>query len=245
LCGGATDDVGWPQATAIAPTFTQHNTAACSDSDAVCQACAALTRAETFQALVRRLGLPIKVTTKDGRPWVQAGWHCYSHLVSEDGHYEAPHPARMREVLLDPPAGRWVLTINTSGQKHTLFRAVIASSRDYFPVQFDEERVWITRADFVACLAAWEYLAALGCGKDGIETGRYHPADTMRAGLAAWWPAEAAMAPWRADPALVSVIRHVARSAKTIAEAGEAIMRAPKTAPAAASAQSLAQGLLF
>lgn len=218
LCGGETLGIGWSQETAIAPTFTQHNTAKRHDSDAVCQGCAALTKAETYQAMIKRLGLPIKI-------WTQCGWHSYSHYIREDGHYEAPVPSRMREILLDPPSGHWLLTVNSSGQKHTIFRGTIATSRDYFPVQVDEETVWIAHANFLAALAAWEHLAALGCGKAGIETGRYHPADTMRAGLAAWRPAEAAMAPWRAFPGLVTIVRHVARSAKTIADAGEAITR--------------------
>ena len=215
LCGGSTGGVGWPQRLAIAPTFTQHNTAACADSDAVCQSCAAVTRAESFQALVARRGLPLKV-------WTQCGWHSYSHYVREDGGYEAPTPSRMRAILLEPPDGRWLLTLNTTGQKHTIFRARVATTPAWFPVQLDEETLWTSAADLRECLAAFEALAAIGCGKDGIQTGRYHPADTMRAGVALWRPAEAAMAPWRdANPLLVALVRVIAHSAKTIAAARE------------------------
>lgn len=223
LCGGATHGMGWPQHAAIAPTFTQHNTAAVSDSDAVCRSCVALTRAETFQAMVRARGLGLKT-------WTQCGWHSYSHLVLEDGRYDAPVPSRMRDVLLTPPAGRWLLAINTTGKKHTIFRGRVASAADFFPVQVDEESLWIAGGDFAACLAGFERLTALGCGKDGIETGRYHPADTMRAGLRRWREAEEAFAPWRErQPGLVGLVRIVARSAKAMEELG--LAEAPESPP--------------
>src|SRR5690606_40393454 len=63
----------WPQPAAIAPTFTQVDFAVVEDSGTVCRACAALTKAATFQEVVRARGMDVKL-------WTQAGWHCYSHL---------------------------------------------------------------------------------------------------------------------------------------------------------------------
>lgn len=216
LCGGETGGVGWRQTDAIAPTFTQHNMAQRGDCGAVCQACASLTRAESFQALVARKQLSIKT-------WKQCGWHSYSHFIREDGHYEAPTPSRMREILLNPPVGRWLLTLNTTGKKHTIFRASVASSAVWFPLQVDEETIWTGVEEFVGCLGAFERLTALGCGKDGVQTGRYHPADTMRAGLGNWLPAERVMAEWRdRRPALVALVRIVAQSASLHGSSGRA-----------------------
>ena len=212
LCGGATNGAGWPQAIAIAPTFTQHNLACCGASDAVCQACAATMAPEAFQAMVRARNLPLKT-------WAQCGWHSYSHFIRDTGAYEAPVPSRSREIMLDPPPGWWLLALNTTGKKHTIFRARVATERGRFPVQVDEDTLWVRHAEYRACLAAFERLTALGCGKDGVETGRYHPADTMRAGLAPWREAEDAMAPWRERaPGLVGLVRLVARSAKAQAQ---------------------------
>lgn len=200
LCGGATGSAGWPQATAIAPTFTQHNIAKCADSDAVCQSCAALTRAETFQAMVAARGLPIKT-------WTQAGWHSYSHLIRDDGHYAAPTRREMRAILLDPPSGRWLLCINTTGQKHTIFRGAVATGRSMFPVQMDETTVWCRAADLRTCMADFEALCALGFSKDSILLGSYHHAQMLKVGLPRWEPAEARIAPWReTHPDLMALV---------------------------------------
>lgn len=226
LCGGETAGEGWPQALAIAPTFTQHNTAKCCDSDAVCQPCAAVTRAESFQAIVTTRALPIKT-------WTQCGWHSYSHFIRETGHYEAPVPSRVREILTAPPPGRWLLCLNTSGQKHTIFRATVASDRDCFPVQIDEDTLWVRHGAFLACLADFERLAALGAGRDEIATGDYHPETARRAGLAAWRQAEEVMRPWRSDhPGLVDLVAICARSRKWFAENCAADAPAPSLAVA-------------
>ena len=152
LCGGPTDGEGWPQATAIAPTFTQHNAAKAGDSDAVCQSCAALTRAATFQAMVTTRGLPLKV-------WTQCGWHSYSHHIREDGHYEAPAPDAARSILIDPPAGRWMLCLNTTGKKHTIFRGAVSQSRGAYPVQVDETTVWCRRDRLPSPVPLWRSFA--------------------------------------------------------------------------------------
>lgn len=237
LCGGQAGDKPWPQPVAIAPTFTQHNTARASDSDAVCQSCAALTRAASFQAMVAARALPIKT-------WTQAGWHSYSHHIREDGHYEAPGPERQREIALGPPEGRWMLCLNTTGKKHTIFRGVVATSRDRFPVQMDETTVWCKRDTLTACLADFEALCALGFAKDGILAGVYHPAQLLKVGLARWSPAEERMVPWRADhPDLLTLVHAIARGPRHFPEVKPAVYR-PIPAIAAADAAPM-QGSLF
>lgn len=222
LCGGDTAGVGWRQADAVAQTFTQHNCAALPDSDAVCRACVAFTRAETFQALVRARSLPIKITTKDGRPWVQAGWHCYSHLVTGAGSYEAPVPSRVRAILLDPPPPPFALGLNPSGQKHSLFRTRIASSREVFPVHFDERTFVVDRARFARLLDNVEHMGRLGFSRKQTITGRYHPESIRRAGLAVWRTGEAAVRPWRdGEPDLMALAAWTARGPKWFSEHSE------------------------
>ena len=204
LCGGETGGAGWPQATAIAPTFTQHNTAKAGDSDAVCQSCASLTRAETYQEMVKSRGLPIKI-------WTQAGWHSYSHLILEDGTYSAPTRTEARSIVMDPPSCAWLLCLNTTGKKHTIFRATVARGRDLFPVQMDETTVWCRAAELRQCMADFEALCALGFSKDSILSGDYHPAQMLKVGIARWRPAEDRIAVWRRDyPDLIALVHFVA-----------------------------------
>ena len=207
LCGGETDGIGWPQSVAIAPTFTNHNQARAPQSDAVCQSCAALTRPESWQSVIAARAMPVKT-------WVQAGWHSYSHFVQGDGAYECPKPGRVREILLSPPDGEWLLAINPSGQKHTKFKGQVSRDGEAWCVQFDENRIYATTDDFTACIAVFEAVTALGFAKDDALSGRYNPTATMRAGVSKWRAAEAGLKPWReARPDLMELVHFCALSA--------------------------------
>ena len=221
LCSGPTDGRGWQQADAFPGTFTQFSCAVLPDSDAVCQPCVAMTTGAVFKTLVTARGLDIKL-------WSQCGWHSYSHLVTGRGDYEAPKPGRVREILLDPPEPPFVLGLNPSGQKHSLFRTRVAASRDLFPLHYDERTFMVGRGRFAALLTDLERMSALGFSKEQSETGRYHPESIRRAGLAAWRAGEARMALWRAsEPDLLDLAAWVGRGPKWFADNGQAIERAP------------------
>lgn len=206
LCGGPTDGIGWRQGDAIAPTFTQNNLAKTQDSETVCRACATLTKAASFQAAVASHGLDIKM-------WVQAGWHSYSHLFIAPGTYECPRPSRVREILLDPPAQPFLLTINASGQKHTVFRGRVCVDRDLIPVHFDDETFDVDRARFADVLGALEALSEAGFSKDSTLSGRYHPEAVRRCGLARWRALEEAVRPFRErEYRLLSLAHYCGRS---------------------------------
>jgi len=206
LCGGDTEGQGWPQPAAIAPTFTQVDFAVVEDSGTVCRACAALTKAATFQEVVRARGMDVKL-------WTQAGWHCYSHLFVYPDVYECPKPSRVRELLLDPPDAPFLLCINATGQKHTIFRGRIATSRDLFPVHYADETFDVSRVRFAEVLETLEALSALGISKDQSVSGRYHPESLRRAGLAAWRPLEERMKRWRdEEPMLLALVHWCGRS---------------------------------
>lgn len=206
LCGGPTDGVGWPRAVAIAPTFTNHNVAAVPTSDAVCEACVATSHGDAWRAygLTRPdLGL------KTAQP---LAWRSYSHLFVWPHHHECPQRARLRALLRDPPPPPFLLVVAESGQKHILFRARVAWSRERFPVQLEEDTVRVERARFAQVLAAFEALYALGFSKDSVLTGRYHSGQLAAVGLRAWRAAEAAFAPYRLEePALVRLAHYCAQ----------------------------------
>lgn len=190
LCGGAIDAPGWSRDDAFPDTFTNVNLARVPDSRTVCQACAAVSRGESWAAYAARRP-DLALVTKH-----PISWRSYPHAITADAH-EVPSAARWRALLLDPPAPPFVFVIPESKQKHLLFRAAVAYSRDRYPVQLEEDQVVVDRAAFAACLAAIEALLALGFPRDAARSGRYGQEAIRRAGLAAWRAAEAAAAPWR------------------------------------------------
>lgn len=195
LCGAGIER-GWPLSEALAPTFTQHNEARCSDSGAICAPCVAILDGAVFKDMVRARdvrdprGDPLKL-------WSQCGWHSYSHYIHERGVYEAPNPARMRELLCDPLPGKWLMGVNTTGKKHTIFRAEVCDGSDIC-VQIDEARIRLSRADFVRVLAAVEAALEAGASRDEIRTGLWHPETLRRAGMKAFRRVSDELAFWRA-----------------------------------------------
>lgn len=190
LCGGPTHGVGWPWKRAIKPTFTNHNNASCLTSQTICQPCVAMQSKETWEAYVAarpELGL------KTGHA---LSWRSYSHAFSAAGH-TCPMRTAWRDWVLDPPEPPFLFVIATSGQKHILFRATVANSRDSFPVQLEEETLWVNREDLAECVRAFERIYALGFSKDSILSGDYHPAQAMKVGVAELREADAAIRPWR------------------------------------------------
>lgn len=236
LCGGEAGLMPWKRADAISSTFASLSVAKCPDSPVACQSCAALTRGETWRGVIERR----KMTTKT---WGTVNWHSYSHFVCDDGSYECPVPKRIREILISPPDQKWLLGVNTTGMKHTIYRSRVNSGGPSWAVAFDETLIISSKDDFSACLAAFERLTALGFSKDDIRSGRYSPAATMRAGLAAWQEAEASMRPWRNDrPDLMDLAHYCALSASAL---GFDFTAKNKPLPGANPAPAPAQGSLF
>ena len=103
-----------------------------------------------------------------------------------------------------------------SGQKHLIFRAKIAMSRDLFPLQFEEDTVMLNRARFAPILTDFERLYGMGFPKDSIVTGRYHAGQLMKVNRSAWHDAERQMALHRRlSPQYVAICHLVAQKART------------------------------
>ena len=93
-----------------------------------------------------------------------------------------PTRAEMRGWLLDPPEPPFTICIAESGQKHIMPFAVQAQSRDYYPVQFESDCLWIDRAEFARRLTAYEQLMAMGFSKAEIDAGEWR-SDRLMAAL--------------------------------------------------------------
>lgn len=189
LCGAATGGAGWHRS-ALPPTYTNWNLCAVPASQTICQPCMALAGSDTWRDYVAahpeaglKAGLPLS-------------WRTYSHAFTVTGH-ECPNRKRWRELLLHPPEPPFLFVITESGQKHLIFRAQVAYSRDVYPVQVEEDLLLVNREAFAACLVAFERLYALGFSKDSIRDQRYHPAQLLKVGPVVWGNAEEAFAAFR------------------------------------------------
>ncbi|HWO99184.1 MAG TPA: hypothetical protein VNL74_00950 [Methylococcus sp.] len=141
-------------------------------------------------------------------------WRTYSHVFAE-GLHDCPTRDRWRGWLLKPPTPPFLFVVATSGQKHLIFRARIAHDRESFPVQFEEETLFVGRRDFADCLADFEALYALGFSKDSILDGTYHPAQLIKVGLAIWRPLEEKIERWRRkSPDLIRLAHFCAQKAE-------------------------------
>lgn len=256
LCDGETDGVGWWRDTAIPSTFTNHNQARCLTSESLCQPCAAMASKATWE---RYVAAHPEKGLKTGHAM---SWRCYSHVFSPSipGGHDSPNRARWRQWLLDPPDPPFLFVVAESGQKHLIFRARIAYSRDRFPVQVEEDRIFVDRQRLALCLDAFEWLYQMGFTKDEVRLGEYSQARVLAAGLGRWRAAENAFVSWRQmEPDLVRLAHFVAelpaeereRRAARAAEhaktstAPEPAPAPPPPTPEPEPAPSGRQGVLF
>jgi hypothetical protein len=79
----------------------------------------------------------------------------------------------IREWLVNPPDPPFTIAIAESGQKHILFLAKEAQSKDVFPVQFELDSIMVNRSFLIKTLNYFEQLMELGCTKTEIVSGQY------------------------------------------------------------------------
>lgn len=95
-----------------------------------------------------------------------------------------PKRTEIREWLLNPPEPPFTIAIAESGQKHVLFLAQTAYSRDCFPVQFEMDQL-VINSSFKALLDHYEALLNAGFSKTEIDSGEYR-ADRVMEHFAEW-----------------------------------------------------------
>lgn len=79
----------------------------------------------------------------------------------------------LREWLVNPPEPPFTIAIAESGQKHILFLAQEALSREMFPVLFELDLIYINHYQFTDLLNTFEKLMQFDCTKTEILTGQY------------------------------------------------------------------------
>lgn len=172
LCGATPA----PNKLALKNTFTAHCFAKFPDSDHLCDRCqfSIDTRANYWNEAKGKYSLLYARNWS----WLYQG----SNLISPvfDGEHEGFPVVKnlatrieMRDWLLNPPEPPFTMAIAESGQKHILFLAQEAQSKDLFPVQFEMDSVIVRRAEFSSLLIFFEQLMILGASKTEILTGKY------------------------------------------------------------------------
>ena len=124
--------------------------------------------------------------------------------------------AQMRGWLLNPPAPPFTIAIAESGQKHILPWAQEGLDRNYVPVQFELESLWIDRAEFADLLGHFEALMGLEFSKTEILSGEYHSDRLMRA-IGQYLPHDDAVARYRGGR-LLQLVNHVAQKPEALPE---------------------------
>ena len=157
-------------------------------------------------------GFEAAFPVKEGKALRALNWLYMSHLF-RPGHHETPDRVRCRALLLDPPEPPFLLCIALLGQKHVIFKGEVAHNRSVFPVQADDDRIYIKREEFIVFLDAFETLYAMGFSKDSIVDGRdWNQARILKLGISRWRTAEAIFAPLRcATPGYLVLAHHCAQ----------------------------------
>jgi CRISPR type IV-associated protein Csf1 len=98
--------------------------------------------------------------------------------------------------LVNPPEPPFTIAIAESGQKHILPWAREAQSRDYFPVQFELDSLWVQRSQWLDLLQAFEELMGMGFSKTEIVSGEYRP-DRLMPVLSSYQQWDGIVQAWR------------------------------------------------
>lgn len=177
VCGGDAGAYGTPfnRNKVLAETFMRPDDMAWERSDAVCSACAFFTTPSTFQQCVEGR-LP------DVKLWPQASWRSYSHLFAH-GEHRVMKNTDWREVFLNPPEPPFVAVISQSGKKNILHRAQVAGSRSRFPVQLEEETVWVTACLMELHIGVVEIALSHGWTREEVLAGDCKQNTALRMGL--------------------------------------------------------------
>lgn len=169
LCGGETGGQGLPVKKAILDTFTDHDMARQPASQSVCSGCAFCL---SFLSLRN-----------------------YSILATQ-GELRHPTRAELRDILLNPPEPPFVLCIATSGQKWLHFKGEVSYSRNGYPVQLEETRVYVDTSQLEHVLVLVENLYTVFSKKE-ILSGEYSQNRIKKFGLARFQRIEKQAATYR------------------------------------------------
>lgn len=201
-------------------SFTGHSMAKCPESSYLCDRCHAPINGDEKQ-----LWYWSEEKGKWSKLWGRSFTRLYigNKLISPtiEGEREGlrivsnlAKRAEIRQWLLNPPIPPFTIAIAESGQKHILPWAIESQSKEYFPVQFEMDTVWVNHKVFCQAINEYEYLLSLEFSKTEINTGAYR-SDRIMKNWGKFEKSESAIAPLRGSR-MLELISHVAVKEETV-----------------------------
>jgi hypothetical protein len=204
-------------------SFTAHSSARCPTSTKMCDRCHATIAGNLKQCWYWNEGkqkwsaIWTRNTSwllKDSRNLYSGNNYPYFGGARTEGGktlaiiHEMPTRSLIRQWLLSPPKPPFTIAIAESGQKHILPWSQEAQSREFFPVTFELDLIYIDRENFSRSLKIYERLMAMGFTKGEIDSGDYRSEKLMKC-MGDWQPLEDAIAQMRGGR-LLQLISYVA-----------------------------------
>jgi CRISPR type IV-associated protein Csf1 len=166
-------------------SFTAHSLAKCPHSDKLCDRCEYSINLVCFYWNENKLDKKTKKPKPDWSKLFARNWSWLYQgktLIAPvfNGEKEGfpivenlPTRELIREWIINPPEPPFTIAIAESGQKHILFLAQEAQSKDLFPVLFELDILFIKRKEFTNLVNNFETLMGMGATKTEIVTGYY------------------------------------------------------------------------
>ena len=138
-CGGQCGDE-YTAREYVASSFTARDTVA--GGEFVCAGC------------VAALNELADITLLDGTCRTTQRVRCYSWIITDGSSLAATksHRSQLSSLCLNPPEPPYVICLSDSGQKHLLYRGVVAWSKDPATITLEGERITYKPADLAARL---------------------------------------------------------------------------------------------
>jgi hypothetical protein len=134
----------------VKKTFTNIDIVSCSNSNWVCDECVYFFNSDS------------KINMIDGEVRIGSP-RLYSWIITKNKKLAASkkHIKKLREIILNPPSPPFRIVLSDSGKKNLVFRSKIANSIDNYPLQFEEELLYVNIRDLKNRLYLTDRLSAV------------------------------------------------------------------------------------
>jgi CRISPR type IV-associated protein Csf1 len=133
----------------VRSTFTNVDIVADSLSKYVCEECAYFFGSKSKIEMIDK-------EVRTGSP------RLYSWVITKDKRiaFSKKHVKEIREKILIPPEPPFKIIISESGKKNIAFRSIWAQTKDDYPIQFEEKRIYVNISKLISRLKLADYLTA-------------------------------------------------------------------------------------